>query len=122
MLDSQVYAPHLPELHGGFMKDGRTTPAATRMEGLLAALEFIPEQLPVHAYIAAGAPYGIEFLLNAQVKEGEYIGAYPRATRLLPGISEEILQANARVTEVRIDYVQHALSALIQYQDILAKQ
>lgn len=122
MLASQIYAPEITELHGGFMVDGRTTPAATRMEGLLAAHEFIPDAVPLHAYIAAAAPYGVEFLLNAQVKEGEFAGAYPRATRLMPGDSEEILQNNGRATEVRIDYVQHALSALIQYHDILAKQ
>lgn len=122
MLSAQIYAPSLAEIHGGFTTDGRTTPAATRLEGLLASHEFLPQALPIHAYVAAAAPLGIEFLLNAQVQEGAFRGAYPRSTRMLAGTSPEAAAANARATEVRIDYVQHALSALIQYQDILSLQ
>ena len=122
MLTSQNFTPGTPELHGAFTPDGRTTPASTRLEGLLAAHEFMPDELPIHAYIATGVPLGIEFLLNAQVSEGDFAGGFPRSTRLMPGNSPEVIRSNARSTEIRIDYVQHALSALLQYRDILAAE
>ncbi|MBN2133264.1 MAG: hypothetical protein JW741_27440, partial [Sedimentisphaerales bacterium] len=60
---------------------------------------------------------GIRFLLAAQVPSGKFAGAFPRGTHLLPpGHPAYSRAANDRVTEIRIDYVQHALSALIQYK------
>ncbi len=107
--------------HGCFSKDGRTCPTATRLEGLLAAMRFLPEShgelktrmLPV-------IRQGIRFLMRAQVRGGKYAGGIPRAIGLLPKGHRLLKKSfNSRVTEVRIDYVQHALSAFIGYRELL---
>lgn len=103
---------------GCFTGDGRTTPTATRIEGLLAALSFLPpEQEQLHRRINEHVSQGMHFLMNTQVLAGRFSGAIPRAAHPLPeshpGVSQSL---NRRVTEVRIDYVQHTLSAMIQYQ------
>ena len=106
--------------YGCFTGDGRTTPTATRLEGLLAALSFLsPEYEDLRHRMTANVKKGIFFLLGAQVAKGEYAGAIPRAVHPLPQNHPGFTQSfNRRVTEVRIDYVQHALSAMIQYQRI----
>ena len=112
ILREQVDDPLQPEFHGGFSEDGRTTPTATRLEGLLAARTFLPPGHGTRARIDSAVPRGIAFLLRAQVTEGEFAGAMPRSVGWDSTVSDEI---NRRATQVRIDYVQHALSAMIQY-------
>jgi hypothetical protein len=115
ILQDQIDDPQRPEYDGGFSDYGRTTPTATRLEGLQAALNILPPDHEMRGRIAAAVPRGISFLLRAQVGEGDFTGAFPRATSKidpeLPGADDH----NRRATEVRIDYVQHALSAMIQY-------
>ena len=106
---------------GAFTEDGRTTPASTRLEGLLAALSFLPPEGALSARIESAAHRGIAFLLRAQVKEGEFAGAIPRAIDQLPSDEPGASEFNRRATEVRIDYVQHALSAMTQYILLLEK-
>jgi len=68
MLAEQVTAAHDPKLVGGFTPDGRTTPTATRLEGLLAALEFLPrEDAALRARIETAAKLGVAFLLRTQI-------------------------------------------------------
>ncbi len=102
----------------GFTDDGRTTPTATRLEGLLAILDFLPEEKrKLRQNIVECIDDGILFLLRSQVRSGEFAGAVPRATRLLPESHPQYTKAfNRRAGEVRIDYEQHALSALLQYE------
>ncbi len=57
----------------------------------------------------------MSFLLRAQISEGEFAGAIPRAIGKIGRNISYADEFNRRVTEVRIDYVQHALSAMIQY-------
>ncbi|MDM8522231.1 hypothetical protein QUF80_02570 [Desulfococcaceae bacterium HSG8] len=119
ILQSQIVNPERPEYDGGFSKDGRTTPTATRLEGLQAALSFLPPNHKVRKWIESSVTLGIAFLLRAQIIEGEFVGAFPRA---VGKISKNIPNAdkfNRRSTEVRIDYVQHALSAMIQYLHLM---
>lgn len=105
-------------LRGSFGGDGRTTPVATRIEGLLAALTFLPERHgALRGRIRAAAKEGIAFLLRAQVTEGPHRGAIPRAIERR-GDQPADSPFNRRATEVRIDYVQHALSAWIQYLEL----
>ncbi len=105
-------------LRGSFGSDGRTTPAATRIEGLLAAMTFLPERhQALRERIRVAADEGIAFLLRAQVTEGPHGGAIPRAIERR-GDQPEDSPFNRRATEVRIDYVQHALSAWIQYLEL----
>ena len=107
--------------YGCFGFDGRTTPTATRLEGLQAALTFIPTSHNIlHERIRASVDLGIAFLMDAQIKEGTHKGAILRGTRQLEsGMSEKDLRNfNRRATEFRIDYVQHPLSAFIQYGEM----
>jgi len=95
---------------GCLTADGRTCPTATRLEGLLAALTFLPpEKAALRARIEEAVHEGIAFLVRAQVQDGPHSGAMPRAP-------EPSGPDDRRATEVRIDYVQHALSAMIQYE------
>jgi hypothetical protein len=90
---------------GAFDSVGRTAPAATRMEGLLAAFGFVPDK-ELRAKIRDLVNLGINFLFRAQFVEGLYAG----------GISQEIVPSTAGAYEIRIDYVQHALCAWLTYR------
>jgi hypothetical protein len=118
-----VTAAHYPVssmAHGCFTDDGRTTPTAIRMEGLLAVLDIVPDgKIAIKKQIAISARESIEFLMRSQIQSGEYAGAIPRAIRPLPENHPRYTKIfNRRATEVRIDYVQHALSAMLQYEQL----
>ena len=105
---------------GCFTDDGRTTPTSIRLEGLLAAKEFLATE---HSALRKRMiPYineGLIFLLRAQIRSGPYTGGMPRAIQALPGNHPQYDPSfNRRATEVRIDYVQHALSAMLQYKEV----
>jgi hypothetical protein len=111
-----VAALDCARLDGCFSADGRTTPTATRLEGLLAALTYLPDQQePLRALMASSVHRGVRFLLRAQVREGEFAGGFPRSIARLPADAPGTGAHDPRATEIRIDYVQHALSALIRY-------
>jgi hypothetical protein len=84
---------------------------------LLAALTFLPpEEAELRQRITAAIHHGIAFLRRSQIQKGKYAGGIPRAIRLLPDTHPRYSPSfNYRATEIRIDYVQHALSAMIQY-------
>ena len=115
ILRDQIQDPERPDYDGGFTRDGRTTPTATRLEGLQAALSFLPHNHGLREPIEAAVSRGMSFLLRAQISEGEFLGAFPRAVGKIDRATREADAFNRRATEVRIDYVQHALSAMIQY-------
>jgi len=108
--------------YGCFSSDGRTCPTATRLEGLLASLTFLPEeQAALGKQIRAAATDGIAFLAGWQIKRGKHAGAITRAVFPLPldaPETQEFLDEHERATEIRIDYVQHAMSAMIQYEQL----
>ncbi len=105
---------------GGFEADGRTTPTATRLEGLLAALTFLPDgPSRLRERITEAVHPAIEYLVRSQVTTGKYAGAIPRAIARLPEAHPDFDRSfNERAGEVRIDYVQHVLSAFLQYQQL----
>ena len=111
-------------LEGEFTGDGRTTPASTRLEGLLAGLAFLPpERGDLRGRVTAAAERGLAFVVSTQVREGKFAGAIPRAARALPADHPRAsVSFNLRATEVRIDYVQHALSAMVRYRERVSKQ
>lgn len=111
IMGSQVSQHRNHRFHGGFNDDGRTTPTATRLEGLLAAHTFL-SHLEVADDIKISIDAGIRFLLDAQIKSGLYEGGMPRAVERIEG---EDYEFNERATEIRIDYVQHAMSAWAAY-------
>jgi len=118
ILKSQIRSSDNPALIGGFENNGKTTPTATRLEGLLAVLTFLPPDHDLHQPIQEAARQGIHFLLNAQVQKGKFRGAFPRSIIKINKDQPKAKKQYRRATEVRIDYVQHALSAMIQYMEI----
>ena len=105
---------------GCFTDDGRTTPTSIRLEGLLAAKEFLAaEHSALRKRMIPYVHEGIAFLLRAQIRSGAYAGGMPRAIQTLPANHPQFdPNFNRRATEVRIDYVQHALSAMLQYKEM----
>ena len=112
-----------PRLFGSFSPIGVTCQTATRLEGTLAALTILSkEHAGLAARIVVSAEHGIAFLIRAQVQDGEYAGAIPCAIDRLPAeYPGNVETINTLATEVRIDYVQHAMCAMIQYAKILSK-
>lgn len=112
-------APHSEgtDAHGCFTKDGRTTPTSTRLEGLQAALTFLPEdRVELRREISAAVDDGISFLNRAYIPDGPFQGAVPASIDGSRKVTRN--QPPSKESEVRIDYVQHALSALMQYNEI----
>jgi len=113
IMNEQIHHDPNPDLNGGFDPSGRTTPTAVRVEGLLAALEFIPEnQKELRIKVELAVRRGIQFLLHAQIVKGQYLGGMPCTIQVDP-------VHQFRTSEIRIDYVQHALSAFLRYQSFL---
>jgi len=105
--------------HGGFSRGARTAPTATRLEGLLAAEALFRDEPEFHSRLRVAISWGIRFLLRAQVKFDRYKGAIPRSVARIQSSHPNAVKFNTRATEVRIDYVQHALSAFIRYKGFL---
>ncbi len=116
MIAQQNLRPELPAVHGSFLSEGRTCPTAIRLEGLLAALCFLPQARDdLRRRIEKAVHLGVSFLVRTQVKRGELAGGIARSAVRLPDRPEHSA-FNKRVAEIRIDYVQHALSAMIAYE------
>ena len=120
ILNQAEKVPPIPTVYGCFTNDGRTTPTATRLEGLLAALTFWPQDHDeLRHRIKDQVNKGVSFLMSSQITRGQYAGAIPRGVHPLPQTHPRYTHAfNRGVSEVRIDYVQHALSAMIQYDQV----
>ncbi len=108
ILREQITNPVLPSLDGAFDASSRTAPAASRLEGLLAAEEFLPKELDqLRTQIRTATDRGVVFLLQAQIAAGPYTGGMPGAIGEGEGASI-----------IRIDYVQHAMCAWLSYQEL----
>ena len=108
ILAEQIKGDEWGCLSGGFNPEGRVAPTATRLEGLLAAWHVLP-QGALRQRVRRAVDDGIDFLLAAQVDAGPYRGAF---TRYHPGC----ISPEPRADEIRIDYVQHALAAMMAYE------
>ncbi len=101
-----------------FLADGgHTTKVATRLEGLFAIYPFIREEdkaLKVRLELVAAK--GIAFLDNSIIVDGDLEGGVP-ARYLI-----EAASGKRSERAVRIDYVQHALSAFIVHKRLFAGQ
>lgn len=116
ILEEGRITPVLPAMEGALVRRGEVTPTATRVEGLLAARTFLPADHPITAHVDAAIQRGMDFLIRAQVKDGPYAGALPYAITTIPDdMADSSAAFNDQATEIRIDYVQHATSALVQY-------
>jgi hypothetical protein len=119
MLDEQRPQLSHKSLEGSFVPDGRTTPTATRLEGLLATLSVLPSDSELRPEIERACHLGIKFLFDSRITEGPARGGIPRAVATLPEDSPYWTKAfNPRATEIRMDYVQHALSAFLEYRRV----
>lgn len=79
-LRDQVQNPPDARLDGAFDAAWRTTPTAIRLEGLLAAMEFLPDDAASRrARIRTAVERGVAFLLRAQIQSGPYAGGMPGA-------------------------------------------
>jgi len=97
----------------GASPDGRSCPTATMMEGLIAALDFLPsEDRALRERCMRTVNQGVGLLVEVQVKDGPRAGAIPRAAEV-PYWAFFSKAGRERATEVRIDYVQHSLSAML---------
>ncbi|MCC6231746.1 MAG: hypothetical protein IT580_03835 [Verrucomicrobiales bacterium] len=103
-------------LAGAFGRSGAVAPTATRLEGLIALHRLLPAEHPERAALRTSIENGLGFLMRGQVAEGSTRGGF---TRVFP---REAVKADAGVRrstahhEIRIDYVQHALSAMVTYE------
>ena len=70
--------------------------------------------------ILEGAGAGVDFLLKSQIRHGRYAGAWTFITPLLsPDDARLSPHFQAQAEEIRIDYVQHPLCALVRYHQLL---
>ncbi|MGD0436993.1 MAG: hypothetical protein ABSB86_11050, partial [Bryobacteraceae bacterium] len=72
-----------------------------------------------HARIETAVDRGVAFLLRTQITTGAYAGGIPGA---LFGAGSVVFKANASASDIRIDYVQHALCAWLGYQAMLQRR
>jgi hypothetical protein len=108
MLRGQVQSANGGDVDGAFDLQGRVAPTATRLEGLLSACEFMKHG-KLYDEMKAVIRRGISFLLRAQISSGRYRGAFAAA-----------LKASAPSSaEIRIDYVQHGLCALLRFINLI---
>jgi hypothetical protein len=116
ILEEARHPQPIPEMKGSLAPMGAVTATATRLEGLQAALLFLPAEHPIVPHIRAAVDVGLDFLLRAQVNEGRYAGGFPQAISRVPDDGTAATRRfNAQATDIRIDYVQHSLSAMVQY-------
>lgn len=113
MLGQQVLDPS--PLYGAFSADGLTVPTATQLEGLLSVASLFQDDTEFYNRVVLAIDRGMRYLLNAQVREGAFKGAIPHAIAMMDPANPGAQLYNRRATVVRIDYLQHALSAFMQY-------
>ena len=128
MISLQIKQSRYESLIGGFSLKGAITPTTVKVEGLSAIYPFLSDE-ELMRQAKACMDLAIDFILRTQIREAPFQGAWPRAmTRYAPVANKmeatEIFvdrkrrEHNKAAGEIRIDYVQHALSALIGYQQL----
>jgi hypothetical protein len=108
-VSTQNRSPELPDLLGSYGWPPRSTPAATRSEGLCAAYRLARDagRTEAAATVLAALRLGAGFQLRTQLRPESalYLAAPGRA---LGGFRRSLTHY-----EIRIDYVQHNLSSLL---------
>jgi hypothetical protein len=98
---------------GGFYSPPRSTPAATRTEGLCAAYQLQQEFNGATEGIVETAELALRFQLQTQLTP-ESVMYLPEPQRALGGFRRSLTEF-----EVRIDYVQHNISSLLCWSALL---
>lgn len=114
IINAQHVSAERASWEGGFYEPPRTTPTATRAEGLSAAYRI---------FLRAGRYNEAERTLEALERATRFqlaqhidertARSYPDPGAALGGVRESLAS-----DEVRIDYVQHSISALLAYEKI----
>lgn len=109
---------------GSFMSDYGTTPTATRIEGLTAIAPYLKVDGTLLEPTLTVIREACHFLINSQLKEGPYQGGIPMAVKKKEYENSKesrfaIDTYNKHAAEIRIDYVQHAMCALLGYDRLL---
>lgn len=100
--------------NGGYGENPRSTPASTRTEGLAAAysiFEAADDEAQMER-IERAIERGVEFIMRNQMTETK-IEVLEAHSGSLGGFTESLDDYN-----IRIDYVQHAISALLGYANL----
>lgn len=112
-----AYAPaEMPVMEGALVRRGDAVTTSARLEGLLAALTFLPADHPIVPHVKAAAHRAVAFLMRAQVKEGPHSGGMPLAITTLPANRfGDVAKFNQDATRIQIDHFQHSVSAMSRY-------
>ncbi|MCG6534043.1 MAG: AGE family epimerase/isomerase [Syntrophales bacterium LBB04] len=112
---NQQLNPKNPEWLGGYYNPPRSTPTATRSEGLIAAYNLAKDygHKDEAEKILKALELGLGFQLKTQIDETR-AAEFKNPKKALGGFTEDL-----DGTEIRIDYVQHNLSSLIGFYKIL---
>jgi hypothetical protein len=109
-------------IDGCYTSDGRVTPSATRLEGLLAlehALTGDEKRADKRKEVRASIIKGIAFERRAQITaDGITKGAFPGS--VLPSGDAGAEDDEEKSDEIRIDFVQHTMSAMMRYVKMCA--
>jgi len=128
ILSLQIKQSRFESLVGGFSLNGDITLTSTNVEGLNAIYPFLSDR-ELMRQTKSCMDLAMGFILRSQIREAPFQGAWTRAmTRYDIGpdkigrtegfIDRKRRQHNEAAGEIRIDYVQHSLSALIGYQQL----
>ncbi len=105
--------PQPTEWYGSFGIPPRSAPAATRCEGLVAAYYLSVEGGSPEVEIVEALSSAIEFVLRCQVTQ-EQAASLPSPERASGGFRESL-----EGWRIRMDFVQHAICALLGLREIL---
>ena len=110
ILDNQI-VDESNTYRGGFVENVRLCSIGTIMEGLVAIYYSVDDE-KLKARVMNALNYGVDFLSRYQVKEGEMRGGIPTSAYW------RLSNASEKSKVIRIDNVQHVLSAWITYKQI----
>ncbi len=112
--NGQNSTPEFPDWLGSFYKPPRSTPSSTRVEGLVAAFELARDfgSAEDAAMFKRAIDLGVRHVLHHQFRPASVL-FLPNPQRALGGFRRGFTSY-----EIRIDYVQHAISALLGYERI----
>jgi hypothetical protein len=111
IMSSQNMKPSIHDWKGSYYTPPRSTPTAIRTEGLIAAYE-MATKVNGEDYknkLLTSIESGLRFQLQTQYNEGNVI-YLPRPEKAIYGFKKGLTD-----NEIRIDYVQHNISGLINY-------
>lgn len=117
IVEHQIKKAPNPDWIGGYYESPRTTPTSIRIEGLCAAYELarITENNKMMDAISDCVRNAIKFMLQTQYTADTAL-YLKKPRKVLGGFRQSLT-----TFETRIDYVQHAISALLATHNIIGK-